>query len=50
MTKKIIRNTIIYFFLILGYVYLYVGDAEVLINPEKELAPKSNVNFIYQEF
>jgi hypothetical protein len=47
---QFLKNILIYFLLILGYVYLYVVNIEILINPESELAPKSKVNFIYQQF
>ena len=50
MKNKIIKNTIIYFLLILGYTFLYVVDMEKLMNPGKEVESQSNVNFIYQQF
>ena len=48
--KRVIRNIVVDTLLILGYMYLYIADAEVLVNPEAELAPKATVNFIYQQF
>jgi hypothetical protein len=50
LKSQIIKNILIYFFLILGYLFLYVVDIEVLLNPEKEIEPQSKVNFIYQQF
>lgn len=47
---KFLRNTLIYFLLILGYVYLYVANIEFILHPESESAPKSKVNFVYQQF
>jgi len=48
--KKIAINFVIYFLLILGYVFLYVIDIEMLIHPDKEEVPQSKVEFIYQQF
>ena len=47
---RILKNTLIYFLLIMGYVYLYIVNVEILIDPKSEYAPKSKVNFIYQQF
>ena len=49
-TKKIIKNTIIYFVLILGFVYLYVIDIDLILNPGKEQEVKSKIDFVYQQF
>ena len=49
-TKKIIRNSIIYFLLILGYVYLYTVDINAVLNPGKEQEVKSKIDFVYQQF
>lgn len=48
--NQIIRNTLIYFMLILGYLYLYVVDIDVLLHPNKEIKSESKINFIYQQF
>ena len=48
--KKILKNSLLYFFLIIGYLFLYVVDIEVLLNPDKEIKPQAKVNFIYQQF
>jgi hypothetical protein len=51
MNKKLfLRHTLIYFLLILGFIYLYVVDVEVVLNPKQELPPQSKVDFIYQQF
>ncbi len=49
-TKKIIKNTIIYFMLILGFVYLYVVDIDAILNPGIEQEVKSKIDFVYQQF
>jgi len=49
-TKKILRNTIIYFLLILGYVYLYAIDINAVLNPSQEQDVKSKIDFVYQQF
>ena len=48
--KKIVKNSIIYFLLIMGYLFFYVIDIEVLLSPDKEIKPQAKVNFIYQQF
>lgn len=48
--KRIIRNTFIYIFLIVGYLYLYLLDIEEMINPEIVKQVKSKVEFIYSQF
>jgi len=48
--RKFLRNTLIYFLLIVGYIYLFVVNVEVVFYPESENAPKSKVNFVYQQF
>jgi hypothetical protein len=48
--KKLLRNTVIYTLLIVGYIYLYVVDIDVLINPEKEQEVKSTMEFVYSQF
>lgn len=48
--RKFTRNTLIYFLLLAGYIFLYVIDVKELINPTKEKQPKSKVEFIYQQF
>lgn len=49
-SKKIISNSLIYFFLIIGYIAFYVLGIENLIYNQKGQAPKSKVNFVYQQF
>jgi len=48
--KKIVRNTIIYFLLIIGYVYLYAIDVDAVLNPGVEQEVKSKIDFVYQQF
>jgi len=50
MIKKIARNTLIYFLLILGYVYLYAINIDAVLNPSKEQEVKSKIDFVYQQF
>lgn len=51
MRTKIITNIFIYFLIIFGGLYLYfIDDIEILLNPKKEPAPKSKVEFLYQQF
>jgi hypothetical protein len=47
--NKILRNILIYFLLMLGYIFIYIIDIESYIY-EKEVESKSKVNFIYQQF
>ena len=47
---KMVRNTIIYFLLIIGYIFLYEAKFEVILNPNMEVEPTSNVSFVYQQF
>lgn len=48
--KKLIRNTLIYFLLIAGYVFIYVIDIEGYFHEKEEKESKSKVDFIYQQF
>ncbi len=48
--KSFLNRTLIYFLLLVGYVFLYVVDVDLLMHPEKEVESKSKVNFIYQQF
>jgi hypothetical protein len=48
--NPILKNTLIYFFLILGYIFLYVVDINAILHPSEEIQPQSKVNFIYQQF
>lgn len=51
MNKNIIiRNTIIYSLLILGYIFLYVVNVEEAIYPSEDVEVKSKVDFVYQQF
>ena len=50
MKNKFLRNTLIYFLLILGYIYLYVIDINSIIYPHQKHEVKSKVDFIYQQF
>jgi hypothetical protein len=51
MKKRIIiRNTLIYSLLILGYIFLYVVDVDDLLHPNKENTVKSKIDFVYQQF
>jgi hypothetical protein len=50
MINRIIRNTVLYLLLILGYCYLYLSNIEALVYPEEEVNPQSKVDFIYQQF
>ena len=48
--SKFFKNTVLYFVLILGYIYLYVIDIDTLIYPNEGNEVKSKVEFIYQQF
>lgn len=50
--NKFLRNTIIYFLLFVGYIFIYVIDIESYLynKKETEIESKSKVNFIYQQF
>ena len=48
--KQIVKNTLIYFFLIVGYLYLYVIDVDTILYPTAEEGVKSKVDFVYQQF
>ena len=48
--KRLIKNTVVYFLLAIGYLLLYRNDVEKWIYDIDEDAPKSKVDFIYQQF
>ncbi|MBL7897262.1 MAG: hypothetical protein JNJ99_01920 [Crocinitomicaceae bacterium] len=48
--KLFVKYLMIYFFLILGFVYLYVIDIERIIFPVSEETIESTVDFVYQQF
>ncbi len=48
--RKILKNTLIYLMLILGYIYLYVVDIDILMNPDKTQEVKSKIEFVYSQF
>ncbi len=48
--KKLIRNTLIYFLLIMGYIFIYIIDVESYFYKKQDVESKSKVNFIYQQF
>ncbi len=48
--SKVLRNTLIYFLLIVGYIFLYVAKFELILNPNMDMEPTSNVSFVYQQF
>lgn len=48
--SKLIRNTLIYTLLILGYIYLFEAKFELILNPNASVETSSNVNFVYQQF
>jgi hypothetical protein len=49
-TKKFIRNSVVYTLLIVGYVLIYLLNIESYLFDEKNIKPKSKVDFIYQQF
>lgn len=49
-TKKIIRNTCIYLALIIGYIYIYVVDVSLLMDPDKPQDVNSKIEFVYSQF
>ncbi len=48
--NKILKNTVIYMLLIIGYVFLYVVDIDTIIHPDTENTVKSKIDFVYQQF
>ncbi len=48
--KKLIKQTLIYYLLIMGYLYLYVIDIDQILHPSENKVVKSKVEFIYQQF
>ena len=48
--SKVLKYTLIYFLLLAGYVFLYVAKFEVILNPNMDMEPTSNVSFVYQQF
>jgi hypothetical protein len=50
--NKIFKNTLIYFLLTSGYIFIYVIDIENYFfeKEKKEVESKSKINFIYQQF
>lgn len=49
-TKTIIKNTLIYLMLVIGGLFLYYLDVDILLHPHKKVEAKSKVNFVYQQF
>lgn len=50
VNSKIIRNTLLYFALLAGYLLLYVMDIEKSCYEIDEKESKSKVDFVYQQF
>ena len=48
--SKFFRNTLIYFLLIIGYLFIYVIDIENYYYKKEDVESTSKVNFIYQQF
>ncbi len=48
--NRILRNTLIYFLLLIGYLFIYVINVEKYMYKQEEQESKSKVNFIYQQF
>ncbi|MCT4582116.1 MAG: hypothetical protein N4A35_11930 [Flavobacteriales bacterium] len=48
--KAIVKNVLIYLFLIIGWLYLYHLDIDVLLHPNKKVEAASKVDFVYQQF
>ena len=48
--SKFLRNTLIYFLLVIGYVAIYVIDVERFYYKNEDVESTSKVNFIYQQF
>ena len=50
--NKILKNILIYFLLIVGYIFIYMVDIENYIyqKDKEEVESTSKVNFIYQQF
>lgn len=48
--RPILKTTLIYLGLIVGFLYLYYLDVDVLLHPEKKIEAKSKVDFVYQQF
>ena len=45
-----LRNTVLYFVILLGFIFLYLVDINVMMNADKDLKPQSKIEFIYQQF
>ena len=50
LKNKIIRNSIIYFLLLAGYVFIHLINIEKYMYKTDEKESRSKVNFIYQQF
>lgn len=50
LKNRIIRNTLVYFLLMLGYLFIYRINIEKYMYQLEEQESKSKVNFIYQQF
>lgn len=50
LKNRIIRNTLIYFLLMVGYLFVYLIGLEKQMYKVEEQESKSKVNFIYQQF
>jgi len=49
-TKTILKTILIYLGLIVGFLFLYYLDVDVLLHPQKKIEASSNVDFVYQQF
>lgn len=48
--RNTIKTTLIYLALIIGSLYLYYVDIDVLLHPNKQIDAASKVDFVYQQF
>jgi hypothetical protein len=50
LRKLFVKYLLIYFFLILGFIYLHVINLEKIIYPVTEEKIESKIDFVYQQF
>lgn len=50
INKQFAKNTLIYLLLLVGFVFIYVVDIDLIIHPNKEVTVKSKIDFVYQQF
>jgi len=48
--NKLIKNTLVYFLLMIGYLFIYEIEIDNFFYKQEDIPSTSKVNFIYQQF